>query len=102
MSGYVGRVRDRLKNDLQVQRLLASIKDIWKTLQSSVLTKRVKVEIYFHLECEVIDLVHEYPSRNNAFFSEHDGWRCAQLVDITALEKRVRERTPCTLKFNTN
>jgi hypothetical protein len=42
----------------------------------------------------VIDVIHEHPRKtDNAFFSEYDGWHCAQPVGTASLEKLDLERT---------
>jgi hypothetical protein len=104
MLGYDRDALDRLKSNAQVQALLASIKEIWSMLSSIVGDpKGSKCKIYFALEREVIDVVHEYlREQDNAFFSEHDGWRCAKPVDTTALSALVLARTGYDLKFDKN
>lgn len=95
---------DRIKADPQVVEMLASIKEIWKVLKSVVkVGKGAKWNIYFQLEREVIDVVHEYlREQDNAFFSEHDGWRCAKPVDTAELAALVQERTGYQLQFDKN
>ena len=95
---------ERIKADPQVVEMLVSIKEIWKVLKSVIkIGKGAKWNIYFQLEREVIDVVHEYlRAQDNAFFSEHDGWRCAKPVDTAALSALVFERTGYDLKFDKN
>lgn len=102
--GYDRATLYRLKDDNQVQELLSSIKEIWKTLaEIATDDKCSRWNIYFRLEREVIDVIHEYlRETDNAFFSEHDGWRCAKPVDTQVLEARVLERTGYSLKFDKN
>lgn len=104
LLGYNRDALDRIKADQQVQEMLASIKEIWKMLKPIVQdVNGSKWNIYFRLEREVIDVVHEYlRSTSNAFFSEHDGWRCAKPVDTAALSALVLERTGYDLKFDKN
>jgi hypothetical protein len=84
--------------------MLASIREIWKVLKSVVkVGKGARWNIYFQLEREVIDVVHEYlREQDDAFFSEHDGWRCAKPVDTAALSALVLVRTGYDLKFDKN
>jgi hypothetical protein len=95
---------DRLKADPLVVELLVGIKQIWLALADGLQKGHVtKWDIYFALEREVIDVCHEYlRAHDNAFFSEHDGWRCAKPVNTADLSDTVYERTGYRLKFDKN
>lgn len=104
MLGYDRDALAQLKNDPQVQEMLAIIKEIWSMLSSIVGdSKGSQWKIYFALERDVVDVVHEYlRERDNAFFSEHDGWRCAKMVDTAALSSLVLARTGYDIQFEKN
>jgi len=113
LSGDPARIH-ALKQDPYVSGLVEEIKIMWlyitptmsrrtsnKTGRLVPISSREKWHRYFQLEYQVLSAITDYlKSTDNEFFTEHDGWSCANEVDQNLLRNYVSERTGFDIKLD--
>ena len=97
-AGQASLIVERLQRDRQVSSLRLAIRLAWNRLGRQYRTSGDKWNLYFQHERQVLDAVVEYlTDRGIKHFTEHDGWRTDQPVDVTELQQHIKDRTNFTL-----
>lgn len=124
MLEYNFEIMERLKNDLEIQRLRKNISTIWKRLElverhkqigsfddlingkiepvkKMLKTPRQKWGLYFEHERRILDvIIDELNEKNIRYFPEHDGFRSKERIDIDFLQEKIYEKTKFKIKIN--
>ena len=93
----------KLQNDFKLRRLRTQIKSMWQWIgrHYEVSNPRAKWGVYFAFERKILDVIKgELEHAGIAHFTEHDGFRAEQEVDVTAIQRVVREKTKLDIKLS--
>lgn len=92
-----------LQNDQQIISLKSSIKQMWNRISSHYATKtsKDKWNVYFQHERKVLDAVKFFLDEKEVqYFTEHDGFRSSEKIDVKELSDYVFSRTSIRVNFS--
>lgn len=87
-----------LMQDQRITDLRNAIKRTWKHIervsQVGKMASKDRWGVYFKMERQMLDAITEHLRQTgNAHFTEHDGFRTAQPIDVAAVEAAVLAKT---------
>lgn len=92
-----------LQSDFDVTSLRAAIKQMWKRIGThyDCKTSKDKWNVYFKHERKVLDAVKFFLDEKKVqYFTEHDGFRAGEEVDVNELSDYVFSRTSIRVNFS--
>lgn len=111
LQGDVARIQFLQQHEYLTQ-LRADIKTCWDYIKPTMsrrtghsnrlipISSRQKWGVYFDLERQVLNEIRAFLCEtHNRHFLEHDGWSCADPVDLETLRERIKENTGFRLEF---
>ena len=92
----------RLMADQKIRSLRASIKQMWRAIgqKFEVGGSKAKWGVYFAAERRVLEVIRgELDSAGIRYFTEHDGFRTAEKVELAKLQEAIKEKTGFEIKL---
>ena len=95
-----------LKQDPFVLAYQEECRSMWRTIKTQRgitqrMNGRIKSEIYRELERCVGKTIQKYLNKTrNAYFFEHDGWSCREMIDPVRLRDQVRQQTGYVIELD--
>lgn len=92
-----------LQEDQRVISLRSAIKQMWNKISSKFTTKtsKDKWSVYFQHERKVLDAVKFFLDEKGVqYFTEHDGFRSSEKIDVNELSEYVYNRTSIKVNFS--
>lgn len=97
---------EQLRNNRFIQNYQQECREMWRTIKvqrgiSERMTGKKKSEIYRELENQVGKTIQRYLKKTrNAYFFEHDGWSCREMIDPMRLRDEVRQQTGFVIELD--
>lgn len=97
---------EQLRDHKFIKNYQQETREIWRTIKiqrgiTQRMTGTIKSGVYRELENQVGKTVQRYLKRtHNAYFFEHDGWSCREMIDPIQLRDQVRQQTGFVIELD--
>ena len=103
LDGISTQGKKALKEDKRVRLLVMSIKHMWMYIERAegkLKKSTQKWSVYFRYERRILDAAKNYMDRHDVkYFTEHDGWRCNQELDLIDMTDEIQKKTGIRVKL---